>query len=668
MLKGPSTQKYSPELRAFALSLAFFSPRTYELVRTTFNKSLPHLRTISKWYTSVDGSPGFTNESLLALKSKTVENKNPLFCNLVMDEISIRKRIEWDGTRFTGFIDVGGHIDSEELPEAREAIVFLLVCLNQCWKVPVGYFLTNGLSAGDKAQLIKKCLEFVHQADVVVTSLTFDGAASNISAVQQLGAELNNPYKLKTFFRHPVTEKNVYVFLDICHMVKLLRNCFGALKTLKNSSDEFIKWEFVSKLVEVQNFEGLHAATKLRNRHLQWSREIMKVRLAVQTISRCVSDAITFLRNDLKHPEFAESQATSEFILNFNNLFDIFNSRGKWAKYKYKQHLSKRTESEFLQFFQYMKNYILGLTLNGQPVVQSKRKTGFLGFLVGMESLEALYRQTVIESPALKYIATYRLSQDHLELFFGAIRSKGGFNNNPTARQFQAAYKRLLVHTQISGSKAANIADFDNITILNCSGITRTEEGEDMEENEDFIQFERKLNNDLQENNYLNSESWNLTLYVEDVVAYISGFVVRKIKKCINCPKCMCLLEGQNSVSHLQERKTYGRLVKASQLIIEVCRSAEKMFRFFLKTENIFSRKIKVIEVLIVKTMNNLDLSIYDHFYDGDAVNNHASLLIKLILKHYFKIRLHHETNKILEKSKPRVRSIYTKVALFRNE
>lgn len=44
-----------------------------------------------------------------------------------------------------------------------------------------------------------------------------------------------------------------------------------------------------------------------------------------------------------------------------------------------------------------------------------------------------------------KYLITYRLSQDHLELFFGAIRSKSGYNNNPTARQFEAAYKRLIV-------------------------------------------------------------------------------------------------------------------------------------------------------------------------------------------------------------------------------
>jgi len=31
-------------------------------------------------------------------------------------------------------------------------------------------------------------------------------------------------------------------------------------------------------------------------------------------------------------------------------------------------------------------------------------------------------------------------------MFFSVIRSKGGFNNNPTALQFESAYKRLLTY------------------------------------------------------------------------------------------------------------------------------------------------------------------------------------------------------------------------------
>uniref|UniRef100_A0A1S4KWE5 Transposable element P transposase-like RNase H C-terminal domain-containing protein n=2 Tax=Ixodes scapularis TaxID=6945 RepID=A0A1S4KWE5_IXOSC len=54
------------------------------------------------------------------------------------------------------------------------------------------------------------------------------------------------------------------------------------------------------------------------------------------------------------------------------------------------------------------------------------------------------------------YILTHKISQDHLEIFFGSIRGKGGYNNNPTAWQFKAAYKRLLIQTEVKSSEAGN--------------------------------------------------------------------------------------------------------------------------------------------------------------------------------------------------------------------
>lgn len=45
----------------------------------------------------------------------------------------------------------------------------------------------------------------------------------------------------------------------------------------------------------------------------------------------------------------------------------------------------------------------------------------------------------------LKYLLNYKLSQDHLELFFAATKANGGCrNNNPNATQFKAAYKHVL--------------------------------------------------------------------------------------------------------------------------------------------------------------------------------------------------------------------------------
>ena len=43
--------------------------------------------------------------------------------------------------------------------------------------------------------------------------------------------------------------------------------------------------------------------------------------------------------------------------------------------------------------------------------------------------------------PHSQVYSDYKMSQDHLELFFGAVRAAGGWNNNPTALQFRSAYK-----------------------------------------------------------------------------------------------------------------------------------------------------------------------------------------------------------------------------------
>jgi len=71
----------------------------------------------------------------------------------------------------------------------------------------------------------------------------------------------------------------------------------------------------------------------------------------------------------------------------------------------------------------------------------------------------------------MHFLLTYKLSHDHLETFFSAIRGKGGYNKNTTCRQFQAAYKRLLVHNAIIGSEHGNCALLDKTKILTFTGI-----------------------------------------------------------------------------------------------------------------------------------------------------------------------------------------------------
>ena len=50
---------FHPALKAIASTLQFYSTKRYNYVRETFGQGLPHICTIRRWYSSVDGNAGF---------------------------------------------------------------------------------------------------------------------------------------------------------------------------------------------------------------------------------------------------------------------------------------------------------------------------------------------------------------------------------------------------------------------------------------------------------------------------------------------------------------------------------------------------------------------------------------------------------------------------------
>lgn len=73
-----------------------------------------------------------------------------------------------------------------------------------------------------------------------------------------------------------------------------------------------------------------------------------------------------------------------------------------------------------------------------------------------------------IPNAPLQYLLTYKLSQDHLELFFCAIRARSGWCPNPTCMQFKFSYKRLLIHHEVKASNG-NVIMQDKTKILTVS-------------------------------------------------------------------------------------------------------------------------------------------------------------------------------------------------------
>jgi hypothetical protein len=78
-------------------------------------------------------------------------------------------------------------------------------------------------------------------------------------------------------------------------------------------------------LVALQDQYGLQAASKLRNRHINYQKEKMKVQLAVQTLSDSVADALRYCCEDLQLPQFQGAHGTAIFGRIINNVFDMMN-------------------------------------------------------------------------------------------------------------------------------------------------------------------------------------------------------------------------------------------------------------------------------------------------------------------------------------------------------
>ena len=188
--------QYSPELRSFALTLQFYSTKAYSFVRKSFQLALPHPSQVRRWYSKVPAEPGFTEPAFQALN----------------------------------------------------ALVFMVVSLNDSWKVPIAYFLIDGLSGCERSNLVKVCVEKCHDVGVEIVSLTCDGPSCHVTMLSTLDAKIDIT-QMKPYFTHPSDiTKIIYVLLDICHMLKLARNTLGKYN--------IILCEHLNALLSARRMEG----------------------------------------------------------------------------------------------------------------------------------------------------------------------------------------------------------------------------------------------------------------------------------------------------------------------------------------------------------------------------------------------------------------------------
>jgi len=189
-------------------------------------------------------------------------------------------------------------------------------------------------------------------------------------------------------------------------------------------------------------------------------------------------------------------------------------------------------------------------------------------------------------------------------VFFSEIRAKGWFNNNTTASQFEVAFKLLIVHNEIKVSNGANCEPQDLTPILFVTSSKQVT-------NTNYLDLLCTIE-EYSEENQVTDElvflSQNEKRYIDDVVEYIAGFVVRKIvnkMSCLNCVTAITENNDENAFSLIRV-KSRGGLIKPSRDVLVLCKTAEQIFKSF--QHKLSSIRNDPIHYLITKSLSKIQI------------------------------------------------------------
>ncbi|KAG0445068.1 hypothetical protein HPB47_026624 [Ixodes persulcatus] len=161
----------------------------------------------------------------------------------MLDGMSMKKDVSMDVPygKLVGYVNLGqglGPHESDEVPMATEALVFMVVGLASALKIPIGYFLINAASGKLLKSLLEDAIAAVEECGLHVKAVVCDGLGANVAMAKLLGCRVHerNYESLQPTSEHQTrpTEEVHFIF-DACHALKLLRNLLGDKKVFKSA-------------------------------------------------------------------------------------------------------------------------------------------------------------------------------------------------------------------------------------------------------------------------------------------------------------------------------------------------------------------------------------------------------------------------------------------------
>jgi hypothetical protein len=317
LINNKSKMWWTDEDIASALALRSVSKKAYTYLRKVKNIPLPGLSTLAKWTQNFKCIPGIQEEVINIMKAKSkFLNEFSKKTVLSFDEMGIDSRICYDEAE-----------DKAYGPHSNVQVLMARGLFNQ-WKQPVYYDFDKKVTS----QILLQIIETLDNAGFDVVAVVSDMGGGNQGLWKELDVGFGSQKrkkkvknqtvtqsakgKLRSSFKHPVTKNNIWVFPDMPHLLKLLRNHFLD-EGIKFSDGQTVEKSIVESVIEEQE---LKLCPKLST-HLTTVKQSarQKVRYAVQLFSHHTA---TLLK--LKYPE---NKNIYELFETTDKFFDVMNSR-----------------------------------------------------------------------------------------------------------------------------------------------------------------------------------------------------------------------------------------------------------------------------------------------------------------------------------------------------
>lgn len=530
-----------------ALHIRYCSKSAYKILKGIL--PLPSFSTLKRWVAKIECKPGYQETVLQLLKMKSTNFLNlDKLCVISFDEMEVSKKICYNPS-----------YDATFGPFSKVQVV-LIRGLCSKWKRALFFDFDFKFSKASFIELVLK----IQNCNLFPIAVVCDFSPLNRKLLKELNISYESPSMKEENFENPL-----YFFADFPHMLKLLRNHFLDSGIILKSGTR-VERPLVDKILTMQNSD-LKLCHKLTVHHLSVKgTDRQNVRKAAQIFSASVANFIRIF--------LPGNEESANFMLLINNLFDIFNSVKEFEKNEKKAAFTGSIEQISLLAVAYEE--IFNLRTGKNPRTQ---KLPFQnGMLQSINSLQLLFRH-LKNKYELRYILTYKLTQDTLENFFCQIRALGRWYDNPSPIEFIFRFRLLILSKNIENIRFSKHLERPKL-------------------DENFISIEIGKYTDCINSAALNS-SVNLahiSPIEQQALYYLTGYVAFKCRNIISCKYALgydiSTLNACNLPSAALWLNTVnrGKLCHPSPRFWAQVQELEKEFLAYFSTSSVFHLKAMI--------------------------------------------------------------------------